>query len=52
LERKPEKESSSNVIDFSEIVKKAYDKGLNEQELTVEKLMEDLKADLKSLVIG
>ncbi|MFF2447157.1 hypothetical protein ACFVSW_08630 [Neobacillus sp. NPDC058068] len=52
MERKSEKESSSNVIEFSEIVKKAYDKGLNEQELTLEKLMEDLKEDLKSLVIG
>ncbi|WP_312470537.1 hypothetical protein [Neobacillus sp.] len=46
------KENSSNVIDFSEIVKKAYDKGLNENELTLEKLMEDLKADLKSLVMS
>lgn len=46
------KENSSNVIDFSEIVKKAYNKGLNEQELTLDKLMEDLKADLKSLVMS
>ncbi|CAH2716755.1 hypothetical protein BACCIP111895_03943 [Neobacillus rhizosphaerae] len=45
------KENSSNVIDFSEIVKKAYDKGMNENELTLEKLMEELKMDLKSLVM-
>jgi hypothetical protein len=43
--------NSSNV-DFSEIVKKAYDKGVNENEITLEKLMEELKVDLKNLVIS
>ncbi|MEH7440230.1 hypothetical protein V7182_22540 [Neobacillus drentensis] len=41
---------SPNTAEFSEIVKKAYDKGLNENEITLEKLMEELKADLKQLV--
>ncbi len=44
------KMSGSAMADFSEIVKKAYDRGLNENEITLEKLMEDLKADLKNLV--
>lgn len=43
--------TSSNSADFSEIVKKAYDKGLNEPEITAEKLIEVLKADLKQLVV-
>ncbi|MCM3728953.1 hypothetical protein M3226_25255 [Neobacillus cucumis] len=43
--------AKQNLIDFSQIVKKAYEKGENETELTLEKLMEDLKADLKQLVI-
>lgn len=49
LERKAGK--SANTVDFSEIVKKAYDKGVNENEITLEKLMEELKADLKQLVV-
>ncbi|WML58609.1 hypothetical protein [Neobacillus sp. PS2-9] len=42
--------NSANTVDFSEIVKKAYDKGVNENEITLEKLMEELKADLRHLV--
>ncbi|MGG3560544.1 hypothetical protein ABES03_02685 [Neobacillus rhizosphaerae] len=49
MERKAGK--SANTVDFSEIVKKAYDKGVNENEITLEKLMEELKADLKQLVV-
>ncbi|WHY77395.1 hypothetical protein QNH20_25590 [Neobacillus sp. WH10] len=45
------KKSSSDTVDFSEIVKKAYDKGVNETEITVEKLLEDIKADLRQIVI-
>jgi hypothetical protein len=37
-------EYSSN--EFSTIVKKAYERGVNEQEITVAKLLEDLKIDL------
>ncbi|WML41560.1 hypothetical protein RCG19_07890 [Neobacillus sp. OS1-2] len=45
------KGKSLNSADFSEIVKKAYDKGVNETEMTLEKLLEDIKADLKQLVV-
>ncbi|WP_157081480.1 hypothetical protein [Neobacillus soli] len=50
MDRKEEKKSS-NPADFSEIVKKAYDMGVNEHEMTLEKLIEDLKADLRQLVL-
>ncbi|MDN3019167.1 hypothetical protein PH210_23625 [Paenibacillus sp. BSR1-1] len=43
--------NSSNIADFSEIVKKAYEKGVNENEMTLEKLIEDIKADLKNLMV-
>ncbi|WP_157042261.1 hypothetical protein [Neobacillus jeddahensis] len=41
----------ANLVDFSEIVKKAYEKGVNETEITLEKLLEDLKEDLQQLVM-
>jgi hypothetical protein len=41
---------SSEVANFSEIVRKAYETGKNENGITIEKLIEDLKADLKNLV--
>jgi len=50
LEREAKK-SNSDIADFSEIVKKAYDKGVNETEITLEKLLEDIKADLRQLVV-
>lgn len=37
---------------FSEIIKKAYEKGHNEQEITVLKLIEDLKIDLKNMMVN
>ncbi|MBT2655284.1 hypothetical protein J7E81_08510 [Bacillus sp. ISL-18] len=40
-----------NLVDFSQIVKNAYEKGENETEITLEKLIEELKAELKQLVI-
>ncbi|MFP5114131.1 hypothetical protein ACSU64_17360 [Bacillaceae bacterium C204] len=43
---------SSNVANFSEIVRRAYETGVNENEITVEKLLADLKADLKNLMVG
>lgn len=48
------KEVANNTqkVDFVEIVKRAYERGINETEITVEKLIEDLKADLKPLVVG
>ncbi|MBV7508950.1 hypothetical protein KW850_27485 [Bacillus sp. sid0103] len=44
--------NSSNAGNFSEIVRKAYESGVNENEITVEKLIADLKADLKNLMVG
>ncbi|MEO2075916.1 MAG: hypothetical protein ABGX20_11145 [Bacillus sp. (in: firmicutes)] len=41
----------ANTVDFTAIVKKAYDKGVNENEITLDKLLEELKADLKQLVV-
>lgn len=35
--------------DFSEIVRKAYEKGTSDGTITLEKLMEELKVDLQKL---
>ena len=43
--------SNAGIVDFSDVVKKAYDKGINDSEITLELLMEELKADLKQLVV-
>ncbi|ULT56681.1 hypothetical protein L1999_27220 [Neobacillus drentensis] len=43
--------AKQSFVDFSQIVKKAYEKGENETEITLDKLIEELKADLKQLVI-
>ncbi|QIZ05658.1 hypothetical protein HFZ78_01960 [Priestia megaterium] len=42
--------NSSNVSNFSEIVRKAYETGKNEKGITPEKLIADLTADLKNLM--
>jgi hypothetical protein len=39
-------------VDFSTIVKKAYERGLNEREMTLEKIIEELKTDLKNMMIS
>jgi hypothetical protein len=44
-----EKRSREEQPQFTDIVKKAYDRGISEQEVTVEKLMEELKVDLKKM---
>jgi hypothetical protein len=38
--------------DFSEIVKNAYEKGITETGITVAKLIEDLKVDLKKMMVS
>jgi len=43
-------QSGSKQVDFSKIVKKAYDKAINDKELTLLKLLEDLKTDLKHII--
>jgi hypothetical protein len=49
--RKLNLNGKQSLVDFSQIVKNAYEKGENEIEMTLEKLIEELKADLKQLVI-
>jgi hypothetical protein len=44
-------ERQQNDYSISEIIKSAYEKGINESEITVQILMEDLKTDLKRLII-
>lgn len=46
-EKKTKEEFSSN--EFSAIVKKAYDRGKNDHGMTVQKLLNDLKKDLRKL---
>ena len=41
----------SLTSDFSDIVKKAYERGRNDQGVTVMKLIEDLKLDLLKLKV-
>ncbi|WP_158332811.1 hypothetical protein [Neobacillus sedimentimangrovi] len=51
MNHKQERTNQAND-EFTKIVKKAYEKGVNETEMTVEKLLEDLKTDLKQIVIS
>lgn len=44
---KDEKQSQEN---FTEIIRKAYEKGKNDQNMTLTKLLEELKIDLKRIV--
>jgi hypothetical protein len=46
------KSNNSKQADFTRIVKKAYEKGVNENEMTLEKIMEELKADLKNMMVN
>jgi hypothetical protein len=43
---------SSKQVDFSMVVKKAYERGLNENEMTLEKIIAELKTDLKNMMIS
>lgn len=44
------KGNGSKQVDFSAIVKKAYERGLTENEMTLEKILAELKSDLKSII--
>lgn len=44
--------NSSKQADFTRIVKKAYEKGVNENEITLEQIMKELKTDLKNMMIS
>ncbi|NHM30038.1 hypothetical protein [Neobacillus terrae] len=37
--------------DYSEIIKKAYEKGVNEQDITLQEMIENIKYELKSIMI-
>lgn len=50
MELKGNKANAGNV-EISEIIKKAYEKGLTKDDLTIDQLMNDLKADLKKMMI-
>lgn len=45
------KKEHSTSIDFSEIVKKAYEKGRTEEGITISKLVEELKMDLRKMKV-
>jgi hypothetical protein len=47
-----DKSDSTEQPDFSEIVKNAYEKGITETGMTVAKLIEDLKIDLKKMMVS
>lgn len=36
--------------DFSEIIKKAYEKGISDDTITIQKLIEDIKLDLQKVM--
>ncbi|MDR7079594.1 hypothetical protein J2Y03_004652 [Neobacillus niacini] len=50
MEKKKHEEEFSS-IEFSVIVKKAYDRGKSEHGMTVQQLLEDLKVDLLKLKV-
>lgn len=47
-----EAKSNPEMVDFREIMIKAYNRGLKDSNLTLEKLMIELKADLKNMIAG
>ncbi len=42
--------SSEKVESFQKIIKKAYERGTTENEITVDKLLEDIMNDLKNII--
>lgn len=51
VEGKEKKSRSEEQSAFSEIVKKSYEKGLKDSNLTVHKLLEDLETELKNIMV-
>jgi tRNA A-37 threonylcarbamoyl transferase component Bud32 len=45
------KQTEYNQELFFDAIKKAYEKGMNEKEMTVQKIVEDLKNDLKNTLL-
>ena len=45
------KQTEYNQELFFDIIKRAYEKGMNEKEITVARIVEDLKNDLRNTVV-
>ena len=45
-----EKDEKQSKESFTEIIQKAYENGKNDQNMTLNKLLEELKIDLKRIV--
>ncbi|WP_165976168.1 hypothetical protein [Bacillus salipaludis] len=52
MESKEKNFRSEEQSAFSEIIKKAYEKGLKDRNLTVHKLLEDLETELKNMMVS
>lgn len=52
MESKEKNNRSMEQSAFSEIIKKAYEKGLTDRNLTVHKLLEDLETELKNMRVS
>lgn len=46
------KSNNASQEEFSEIVKRAFEKGSKENEITVNKLIEEIKTDLRNMMIS
>jgi hypothetical protein len=45
------KQTEYNQELFFDVIRKAYEKGMNEKEMTVERIVEDLKNDLRNTLL-
>jgi hypothetical protein len=45
-------ERQQSDFNFSEIIKKAYEIGVNDSEVTIQKLLDEIKTDLKKLIVN
>lgn len=41
---------SEKQDEFFDLLKRTYEKGMNEKEITVERLLEDLKVDIRRVI--
>lgn len=52
MEGREKNSRSKEQSEFSEIIKKAYEKGLKDSNLTVHKLLKDLETELKNMIVS
>lgn len=45
------KQTDNNQELFFDVIRKTYEKGMSEKEITMEKIMEELKTDLKNTLL-